>query len=243
MATACFYFDGFWKSELGKTPNALSAWLETTSDLSEAMINCRINASDSLRRRWDRANALLDRIRKRRGAAIRILGYSIGCHLAVKFACGLAEKRRAKHIDLWLLAPDPKFVSNVLDEREPPSAYGEAQELWNTHKSPGKRLCSALNHLSGLTDEGQIEVIYSTGDTVALWEGNAELMNERCGGDRLRWSPVAINSTTTIGGVTFRLRPRRASSEYWIHQQLFTMASGRDENCHAPARRRRNGNG
>lgn len=161
MPTSCFYFDGFCKSELEKRPNALSAWLKTTSELSELVINRRIDKSDSLKTRWCRAKKLIDRFCDRQVTTIRILGYSMGCHLAVRFADELIATAGVRDFCLWLIAPDPKFRHNELDESELPSAYQEAHEFWDAD-CPSERPCSTLNHLTKSV-ENQIQVIYSKG--------------------------------------------------------------------------------
>lgn len=220
MPTSCFYFDGFCKSELEKRPNAFSSWLETTPDPLELVINGRMSEKDSLKSRWRRAKSWVNRLSQRPDTTIRILGYSMGCHLAVKFAAKLPAKRVG---DLWLIAPDPKFRPTDLDKLKSPSAYKEAQDLWDTDGLPGDRFCSNLKRLSQLV----IHVIYSRGDPVAVWDGNVKMMKHRCKGkegDGFQWHDVRINSPARVGGVTFRLRPKKASSEFWIHQQLFTIA-------------------
>jgi hypothetical protein len=220
MPTAHFFFDGFSPVANTGEPSAMTAWLDRDC-LSLLAINQNIAqvGVDSLCSRWRRARGWIDQS-SGQGDVVRVMGYSMGCHLAVKFADEARSTRTVR--DIWLIAPDPKFRENILDKIDPPSAFEQAQDLWGTCEAPGKAFCAAVKRLS---ESGhQIRVVCSRADTVAGWEGNVEVMRSECEKDRCCWYEVAVGEGVECGGITFRLDPKRAEGENWVHSQLFTMA-------------------
>src|SRR5579862_3354646 len=236
MSIACVYFDGFTSLGLDKEGNAflkwrddifrakayfnwvdaqrplgkaLDYWLSAEADC-RLIINEKANESDSLITRWHRLQRhfvwLLDS-----GADVHILAYSLGCHLAVKFASELQKQKRNTIKSFKLIGPDPKFRPNDLDAIEP-SAQEQVRELWSP-SSPADSFCAKLRGISEAT-KGQVRIIYSEDDNVALWEGNTEILKRRCpDGKNFEWKPS-------------NEQPGKACSEFWIHYQLFTEPGG-----------------
>jgi hypothetical protein len=133
--------------------------------------------SDILTKRWDRALTLLRS--SRRPSRVSILGYSMGCHLAVRFAWACMRLRVA--IDrLILLAPDPKFCETPLD-RDPQgrNAYSEARTLWSVG-DPGNAFVGTLRTVKARRG---IVYAYSKRDTIALWRNNVEHLPRELGLD------------------------------------------------------------
>jgi hypothetical protein len=218
MSITCVFFGGFHQRRL-EGPNAFSVWIDhhiQQSDVRGVVLNMRMGNSDSLRSRWRRFSATHFSLWSS-NEVFCILGYSMGCHLAVKFAAEPSFGQRV--MQLCLIAPDPKFRPSVLDTDE--SAYEQARELWDSAGCPGDDLCNALNTVTE-RPTSPIQVIYSEHDTVALWEGNAEILKRRCDGKSFQWTHATINQEAQHEWFRVQLQPSEARGEFWIHEQLFT---------------------
>lgn len=157
--------------------------------------------TDTLAKRSERALTLLRA--SRRPSVVSILGYSMGCHLAVRFACRCA--RLQIPIDrLILLAPDPKFKETVLD-REPQerNAYREVGSLWRSN-DPGRCFVAALRSVRTL--RGMV-FAYSKCDKIAQWRGNVEHLPRELGLDveRAGWFSKRSRDKHSLIFTRFRL--------------------------------------
>jgi pimeloyl-ACP methyl ester carboxylesterase len=216
MSVTCVFFGGFHQSELDAGPNAFSAWIDHCHErgVTTVVLNMRMGRSDSLSSRWRRFNAMHHSLWSSTDDVF-ILGYSMGCHLAVKFA---AETEVAERVsELSLIAPDPKFRPNVLDAEE--SAYEQAKELWDTDGYPGDSLCLHLNRAAAKVPT--VHILYSPEDEVASWEGNAEIMMRKCD-PRFHLSETAVGTPAKNDWFQVQLEPSNARGEFWIHEQLFS---------------------
>jgi hypothetical protein len=230
----CIYIDGFCRSDLTRHAGAFSEWRRAhVADGPKLIINQKADDTDSLRARWGRLQSLSSWLRKTK-AEVHILAYSIGCHLAVRFAVEqLGQPRRGSNIRcLDLLAPDPKFRHNGLDENESSSAYDQVAEFWAPCKQPGECLCTHLLDFSQRSPRAKIHIVYSEDDEVALWERNTRIMKTRCAAEkRIEWSRVAVRTEDSRQKGHFRVKLdlRSACSEFWVHEQLFTRAEWHPE--------------
>lgn len=110
---------------------------------------------------------------------VHIMGYSMGCHLAVRLARHVIDSYPSVDVGLMLLAaPDPKYrpVTRDLEERAAgiTSAHDEAAMLWGVQGSPGRRFVSELNAVIPLS--AMPAIVYCRADEVARWASNVELM-------------------------------------------------------------------
>lgn len=193
------------------------------SGITNVVLNMGINDIESLKSRWRRLRATQLSLWTDK-TDIHILGYSLGCHLAVKFAAEAAIIKRVK--ELVLIAPDPKFQRNLLDDEE--FAYEQATELWHSAGCPGDDLCLNLRSVSEEIEQ-KIHVIYSEDDTVALWKDNVEIMKRKCGGDRFQWSNVTVSNPAENDWFRVQLEPSKARGEFWIHEQVFTNVTNKNK--------------
>lgn len=220
------FFGGFRQGQLSPESNAFSSWAQTLDTLDECLVNLW-NGSDEdlLVRRWERMEPHLQRLAKKR-LTVHVLGYSMGCHLAVKFAhelravCGdRAELRSA-----YLIAPDPKFKESDLD-RTGASAYDEAARLWQTAQEPGRSFAARLRTLPGHSN-ASIHVLYCKRDSIALWKGNVQTLKADYGANGLDWHEASVDVGAGIDEVfRWKLAPADALSESWIHEQLFNKTT------------------
>jgi pimeloyl-ACP methyl ester carboxylesterase len=216
LGKACIYIDGFEQSRLGDEPNAFSEWRNHFVQDENTVLIINQCLGDSLKNRWERLQkrlaALSDEVH------FYILAYSVGCHLAARLAIDLRERIKS----FVLIAPDPKFRTNDLDDIQSPSAFNQVKVLWEPLLDPSERFCAKLNALS---ENVKVEIVYSKDDEIALWDGNTEIMEQRCRGDGFVWSEVGTVSMANPSGMFHvGLSPQTACSEFWIHKQLFTKA-------------------
>jgi hypothetical protein len=211
------YFGGFQQRRLPDGDhNAFSRWLcwlyNRQPVPTTVVINLRKSA-ESLQNRWCRFQAMNGRLLTD-SVYLHIMAYSIGCHLAVKLASDRDLVDKVK--ELWLLAPDPKFCPNVLDNDD--SAYQQAQVFWETAGRPGDELSARL----ALISAGRIHVVSSKRDPLTLWNGNAEIMLSRhTQGDTIDRQIVEdAQVKTDWGNLVFD--PCDARHDFWVHEQLFT---------------------
>jgi hypothetical protein len=223
IANLAVFFGGFRQSTLDQHPNAYSSWVKTVAALG-GLENCILNLcrgiGDSLLTRWQRLERILKCVSERK-AKVHILGYSMGCHIVVRFAHELCAINTGSISfgDLYLVAPDPKYIRNDLDSTE--SAYDEAQRLWNTTDVPGNTFALRLRTLP-IRLSCNVYLIYSKFDPVARWDANVETLVTQCAGQGLEWKEIKICGTATRDQLYVQLDPEKAQDEYWIHHQLFT---------------------
>ena len=164
------FFGGFRQDE----PRALKAEFYRSFAIRRgtARVETHLNFSSwkSLSRRWKSARKFLS-VHERLGS-VEIAAYSMGVHLAVRFARS-CSKRGAKSIRLTLVAPDPKYIESALDRRDQArnaNAYVDAEEFWKSGV-PGMEIERVLGQL-GSTIQGVC--VCSPYDPVAVWPGNVE---------------------------------------------------------------------
>jgi hypothetical protein len=121
--------------------------------------------------RWNRSSRFLETIETSIDRA-EILAWSMGSHVAIRFALLCRKLAPKAEIHIVLLAPDPKYIETPLD-RSAGNAYEDASRLWDG--VPGIEMELAVKSL-GL---GQRLVLsYSRRDTIAVWPGNVERLVE-----------------------------------------------------------------
>jgi hypothetical protein len=223
MPIAGFYFDGFSSSDGFDEPNVFTRWrdkLIAEPGFSSLVLN-RKRETELLTDRWKRLEKLSPWLSDD-DADIHVLAYSLGCHLAVRFATELIRDIQRIR-SFWLIAPDPKFQDNEYDRSDPPSAYGEAHTFWGGADSPGHYFCERLARISKAKQEQEIQVIYSKADAVARWiddneKGNVQKMQENC--PDCDW--IEVRAPLAIDLIQNNLQPAQEPGDVSVHQQLFT---------------------
>jgi len=142
--------------------------------------NLWIRPGDSLEKRYRRAaDWLTSQINQ--SVELHVLGHSMGCQLAVKFAQLALTSAPAKWRlgQLTLSAPDPKYHRGPWDLIEKQAgetpAYDEASKLWKIEGAAGPRFTDTLGLVAG-DFRGGCRVVFCKGDTVAVWHQNVEIM-------------------------------------------------------------------
>src|SRR5262245_5120069 len=103
------FFHGF--RNLPSVAEGESAWTSFRKWKVPQSVITNIHDQDgkTLRRRWRKARKTISGLRTA-GKTVHILGYSLGCHLAVKFAHRVLTCEKGIDLgDICLLAPDPKY--------------------------------------------------------------------------------------------------------------------------------------
>ena len=171
---------------------------------------------DSLRDRSERSARWLD-AQADQDLVLHVLGYSMGCQLATKFAqralsCDTAQFRLGS---LTLVAPDPNLRRTRQDEIEQSqgitSAYDEARALWSTSGSAGPAFIEALKEIADTCDD-PCRIVFCKADRVAEWADNVEIMaRELDGHPKIRWIETPVNKEVRKHGVHIRLDPNEVS--------------------------------
>lgn len=183
---------------------------------SDCYANVWEGDGDSLRRRWERSAQWLD-VQADQDIVFHILGYSMGCQLATKFAEDVLSRagRQFRLGSLTLVAPDPTLRRTRQDEIEESqgitSAYDEARALWSTTGSAGPAFIEALKQIADACD-GLCRIVYCKADAVAEWSDNVEIMaRELDGHPGFQWIETPVNVEVREHGVRIRLDPNEVS--------------------------------
>lgn len=230
-----FFFGGFRQASLPVGTGALAALAKCDRPSTNVSINLwRGNTLDAISARWSRATRWLRNLNE---AAVTerivIAGYSMGAHLAVRFAAELIERQRSRAIDnVFLFAPDPKFRECALDahckSNGDTSAFGEAQQFWQTDGIPGAEFAAKLRFVGTEIGHGRIFATYSADDEVAEWSDNVKRLLDESAPLPGTFVAVTIGDIANIGDrLQTRLDPAAAASETWIHEQLFENVTAR----------------
>ncbi|MBT4036826.1 MAG: hypothetical protein HN575_05225 [Actinobacteria bacterium] len=152
----------------------------------EALLGCEDSTywnnwsehGDSLKRRFDRASAWLE-VRLGDITHVNIIGFSMGCQLAVRFVHHASIRAPSiEYSQLLLIAPDPKYRPVGRDAEEiqagTSSAFEEAGALWGGRGLAGPRFVSGLADVANRME--RIRIVYCRSDGVAEWSANVELM-------------------------------------------------------------------
>ena len=163
--------------------------------------NSRAGPDETLSDRLDRFVTWLDHEPAGHHRSIHVLAYSMGCHVAVRFAGELGPHHRVVGFDL--IAPDPKYRTGEMDRIEAArgerSAFDQARELWNGRR-PGPAFTAALRAVAATSP---CRVVFSRADEVAEWHENAELMRTALAGtDTITWIEAAPGRAVRDNGVT-----------------------------------------
>lgn len=170
------YFGGYRQEAVSRRNGALGA-LRAVYKPSKTWEN--LWQSDSLAQRWRRATEWLGVLPK--PERFIVAGYSMGSHLAVRFALQMMLMER--RIDgIYLFAPDPKFRICQEDrndkDRGDASAYEEACELWQSSRSPGAEMtatsCGVARKVREVRKVGEVWITYSKLDKTSEWSENVE---------------------------------------------------------------------
>jgi len=223
LRTIAVFFGGFRQDMVEPPGGVFKSWIEGLGAVNESIMNLWSGNGDSLQRRWTSAEAAVRRIHDLT-AKVHVLGYSMGCHLAVKFALDLfaAGTGNVSFGDVYLIAPDPKFIRNELDDKDGPesSAFEEAKTLWGTRDAPGEAFARTLQALPSQLGS-VVNLVYSEADSVAQWKDNVARLRIECGDPhQFHWTEAWIGDVTD-GRVHCKLIPPDASDEFWVHDQLF----------------------
>jgi hypothetical protein len=225
-ACACVYFGGFRQNKFKEACNAFSEWVKQFSGRSNLTLLLNLwlgNTKDTLRTRWERFASHLPRLCASE-ADVYVLSYSLGCHLAVRFAADALLRDRVRSLDF--VAPDPKFCRTPPDNHETPSAFDEAKEFWGTDGRPGDCFSDNLEKLVTPGSNPRVHLLCSEEDEVAVWKDNVELIERRFP-NAFNWYKVSVGKDRSNGRDSrweVKLCPGQASSEFWIHEQLFANA-------------------
>ena len=205
-------FGGF-RTETLKESQAAASFLDACGlDQSAVLANVWNGAADSLQSRHERSLQWLS-TELVHGGILHILGYSMGCQLAVKFAQTVLDHAdgRTDLGSVTLVAPDPQFRRGHQDfvERQQgiTSAYDEARDLWSVGDSAGPKFVEALRCVANACEYG-CRIVFCKDDGVAEWADNVELMSMQlkdCAA--IRWVETKVNEVTHACGVRFRLDP------------------------------------
>jgi Serine hydrolase len=222
MSIVCVYIDGFGsRGPLERALHPIPEWWKRCESLNVTgfVVNTRLHEHETLTGRWNRLSRLAGLVANE--TSFYILAYSMGCHLAIKLAVKLAaEKAQHQVKQLLLVAPDPKFLPNDLDELESPSAYKQAKKLWHTSDTPGKCFSSALKKVCEMIGPTKPHIIYSEDDLVAFWPGNTKKLKEKC--PDAAWHAVTLTAGATCENVHVALKPDEIRDELSVHRQLIT---------------------
>ena len=207
-----FFIGGFRQSSLGSV-GLFDGSGKHILEFESAFINLNKANNDSLKSRWERVKLWLINPKFTEQDSV-IIGYSMGCHLAVKFASELLSRRPPPNRSVYLLAPDPKYRETQLDENSPESAYREAQELWETNEAPGNRF---ERELTDVQKHYPVYIAACNMDEVAEWTENVEFLLKNFAA-----TMVTNRETAHIGKMLeVDLSPVHACSETWIHEQMY----------------------
>lgn len=233
-AAIALYFGGYRQSTLGAPPTAFSSWIKCIDGLYDCHVNLWRENGDSLLARWRRTDAYLKGPRDAK-LVLHILGYSMGCHLAVKcadFVC-FKEEEGGEIGSVTLIAPDPKFEKNGLDIQEElrgqMSAYSEAAALWGDSMNPGQPFLKAVRNLAK-NDRRKICIVYSKCDTVAVWKANVGRLYDDTQHE-VEWVEATMQERAGARCHCV-LEAVECNSEDWIHDQLIakTIFIRQDQN-------------
>lgn len=209
-------FGGF-RTETLEDGLAAETFLRTQACAPE---DCHANLwegkGDSLLRRWKRSERWLE-AQADREVVYHILGYSMGCQLATRFAQGALSRsgKRFRLGSLTLVAPDPTLRRTRQDKIEQgqgiTSAFDEARVLWSTTESAGPAFVEALLQVADAC-EGLCRIVYCKSDAVAEWSDNVEIMARKLHGHtKVRWIETPVNEVVDEHGVRIRLDPTEVS--------------------------------
>lgn len=236
-----YFFGGYRQDSLPAGNHALAA-LATAIQPTKLRVNLWSGcSSDTLLARWQRSTAWIDDFvipsaeraddDEQEKEDIVVAGYSMGAHLALRFAVELMERPKGAEPlkKVYLFAPDPKSRECRMDHgdkaRHEKSAYEEAQEFWQLLGPPGAMFIAKVRFLAQQIGGGSVFAVYSKDDEVAEWDGNVSELVEL---GRLLINCVEASTTKPItfgDNLQVMLNPSAARSEIWIHDQLFEMVS------------------
>lgn len=209
-------FGGF-RTETLEDGHAVTSYLDALGlEQSKVSANLWEGAGDSLRSRFERSLQWLE-ANEAHSEELCILGYSMGCQLAARFAQAVLDrgKGRLSLGSLTLVAPDPKYRRGRQDAVERrqgvTSAYDEACVLWSVSESAGATFVEALKRVAQ-TCRGGCRIVFCKGDGVAEWSDNVGIMQAELEDCRaIRWIETKVNHKTCADGVDFRLDPGEVS--------------------------------
>lgn len=195
------FFGGFRQGEVAMTV------FKGKSNADLIHLNLWCGGGDTLVARMRRAMGILDEADL--SSRFIVVGYSMGCHLALRFAQRLAGQQVRQ---LGLIAPDPKIKRTNLDDVDTfagnRSAYDEACDLWQSDR-PGLAFEKAMKELGPLPRRPILR--YCTSDEVAEFDGNVERLTEVDG-----WDIVEV-PLATLRELDVHV------SEHWVHDAMVGM--------------------
>jgi len=166
---------------------------------------------DSLETRYHRAVNWLSS-QTSGSVELHILGHSMGCHMAVKFAhLALMSTPASWRLgQLILSAPDPKYRRgpwDLIEERAGTTqAYDEARKLWNNESAAGAQFTDTLGLVSSALQDG-CRVIYCKSDKVALWRQNVEITKSVLNScSAIKWVEALPDALVDLHGIQVSLR-------------------------------------
>ncbi len=167
---------------------------------------------DSLEKRYHRA-ANWFTSQTNRSLELHILGHSMGCQLAVKFAhlAHISAPANWRLGQLILSAPDPKYHRSPWDLIEKQAsempAYDEASKLWRVEGAAGPRFTDTLGLVAGAFRRG-CRVVFCKGDTVAEWHQNVEIMRSSLNScSAIKWIEAIPDAVVDSHGIRVALNP------------------------------------
>jgi len=174
--------------------------------------NLWVGPGDSLEKRYRRAADWLTS-QTNQSVELHVLGHSMGCQLAVKFAHLALTFAPAKWRlgQLTLSAPDPKYRCGPWDLIEEQAgevpAYDEASKLWRTEGAAGPRFTDTLGQVAG-GFRGGCRVVFCKGDTVAEWHQNVEIMRSGLSSySAIKWIEALPDAVVELHGIRISLNP------------------------------------
>ena len=208
---------GGFRTETLEESRAVSTFLDVLGlARSHAHANLWQGAGDSLHSRYERSAQWLDSA-AHDAAALHILGYSMGCQLAVELAQRALDlgEDRVPIGSLTLVAPDPKYRPGRQDAVERcqgiTSAYDEARALWSVSGSAGPTFVEALRRVAEACETG-CRIVFCKEDGVAEWADNVEIMARALEGcSAIRWIETPVGEEVRDHGLRFRLDPTELS--------------------------------
>lgn len=174
-------------------------------------VNLWDGQGDSLEKRFNRSATWL-RFHSDQSVELHILGHSMGCQLAVKFA----ELAQISLPDNWQLgqlilsASDPKYRWGQWDLIEKQAsetpAYDEASMLWATAGAAGPCFTDTLGHVAGAFKRG-VRVVFCKDDKVAEWHQNVEIMKSMLNScSAIEWIEALPNAVVNNHGMRISLK-------------------------------------
>ena len=192
-------------------------------------VNLWSGLGDNLEKRFSRSANWLSS-HSNQSVELHILGHSMGCQLAVKFAhlaqMSLPDNWRLGQ--LTLSAPDPKYRRGPWDLIEEQAgvtpAYDEASMLWGTAGAAGPCFTDTLGVVAGAFKIG-CRVVFCKGDRVAEWPQNVEIMKSGLNScTAIDWIEALPNAVVNRHGIRISLEPKKIAhieSADQLHEVLW----------------------